>query len=118
MAGSNNTLSLQGTLSRSRVNGGQHQLPILQTLANLTDLVVREKTIPKGGAPVTINFDSVTAKCIILFTPKPVLTKYNGDTVGAIIGSYDIRLDTSITSLTLSNPDSVNDVIVEVWIGS
>lgn len=116
--GSNNTLLFQGTLTRSRVNGGQHVLPILQTLENLTNLVVREKTIPHGSVPTAIQFDGVTAKAVAVLTPKPVTVRYNADAVGVTIGSYDIRLDTNISALIIVNDDPANDVVLEVWIAS
>ena len=115
---SNNTLILQGTLTRSRVNGGQHSLPILQTLTNLTDLVVREKTITHGAGNIALPFDGVTAKAVVIYTPKTVQARVNGAAVDTQVGSYLVLLDTAITTLTLRNDDPSVDVIVEFWIGS
>ena len=116
---SNNTLVLQGSLTRSRVQGGQHTLPILQTLTNLTDLVVREKTIVHGAGLIALPFDNVTAKSLVIYTPQALAFRLNGSGIdNGTVGSFLILLDTNITSCSLRNDDAAKDAVIEFWIGS
>jgi hypothetical protein len=118
MAGSNNTVELMGELRRTRVNGGQHQLPLLRTIADLADLLIREKKVRQADGDVVIPLDGVTARSLVIVTPSPISYRLNGSTVDTLCGSITILFDTAVTSLTVRNDDANKDVTVEVWIAT
>jgi hypothetical protein len=119
---SNNTLSIEGAVRRSRVGGGEYELAIVRALEDLNAVVVGERVIDAGLVAQQLSFGSVTtAKGVVLVTNKKIGLHING--VGATeqtCGSYFINLDTDITSIYIDHDINAptEPVTVEWWLAT
>lgn len=110
-----NTLSIDGILTRSRTNGGTHTVALVRALTGLTDIRVIEKTVPQNNANVAIELDGMTAKAIVVLTPQNIGLIING--AGNVpCGSLHVTMDTAITTLAIDNTKVADkDCVVEIW---
>lgn len=115
--GSNNTILINGTVTRSRKNGGQHDLPLLRELADIKNLLIGEHTIAPAAAGVQIPFGNIAnAKGVVLSTDVEITLHLGGvGQVGIKCGSIMFLMDTDLASIHVDGHATL-EATVEVWL--
>jgi hypothetical protein len=114
---SHNTLLIEGMASRARVGGGQYELPLLATIADVAESYASEFSVDPAemGKHVSLGLGGA-ADALLIVTDRPIVLHLgSAGAPGVALGSLFILMDTNITDLYVDNVGS--DVATfELWV--